>query len=163
TTDHADWTDENRAEIFPSMSVITVIRGLSFCSAARGRPQLDAAAAQMNPTTDGTDKKREAFCCYQCYRSNPWSGSFGVASLRQHLWLDAAAAFVLQGVQSTFFLGGSCPAARSLILTGGHGPRARPAADARIALVVKRVVRHIVFGNKSPHILVGPAQERIDF
>src|SRR5262249_43557088 len=77
--------------------------------------------------------------------------------------LNAAAAFVYHGMQSAFLLGGTCPAARSLIFPGGHGTRTGPAPDARVALVMKRIVGDLVFGNEAPYVLVGPAQKRIHF
>ena len=48
------------------------------------------------------------------------------------------------------------PAAGAVVLAGGDGARARPAADARVALVVQRVVRHVVLHDERPHVLLRP-------
>src|SRR5262249_2155860 len=37
-----------------------------------------------------------------------------------------------------------------------------PAANARIALVVERIVRHVMLEDKRPDVLLGPLQERVD-
>src|SRR5262245_37842788 len=39
--------------------------------------------------------------------------------------------------------------------------RTRPAADARVPLVVQRVVRDVVLQDELPHVLLGPPQERV--
>src|SRR5262249_40136846 len=69
----------------------------------------------------------------------------------------------LAGVQPTFGLRGTAPAAGSLILTEQNGPSARPAADAGVALVVQGIVRNVVFGNEAPNFFFCPIGERTDF
>src|SRR5262249_44718344 len=54
------------------------------------------------------------------------------------------------------------PAAGPLVAIFFDRGRARPAADARVALVVKRIVRHFVIENELPNVLLGPAQKRVD-
>src|SRR5262245_54156362 len=53
----------------------------------------------------------------------------------------------------------SDPAARPLILTGRHLARARPAADARIALIVQGIVGHVVIEQVFPQIALCPVGE----
>src|SRR5207244_1494099 len=55
------------------------------------------------------------------------------------------------------------PPACPFIFAFLHCSGAWPATDARIALIVQRVVRHFMLGHEGPNILLGPAQQRIDF
>src|SRR6516164_6109905 len=75
---------------------------------------------------------------------------------------DTATPFLLHYMKAALFLACSGPAAGALVLAIQDGPRARPATDAGIALVVKRIIRNVVLGDESPNVLVGPAQEWID-
>src|SRR5947209_4233364 len=52
-----------------------------------------------------------------------------------HPRLDAAAVLVLDHVQAALLLHPARPAAGPFVLAGRHRPRARPAADARVAAV----------------------------
>src|SRR5579872_3519710 len=54
------------------------------------------------------------------------------------------------------------PAAGALVLSRGGGAGAGLAADRRVALVVERVVRHVVVPDVVPHLGPGPARERGD-
>src|SRR5262245_22350678 len=54
------------------------------------------------------------------------------------------------------------PAAGAVVLAGGDGPRAGPAADAGITPVVERVVGDLVLHDEAPDILLGPRRERIE-
>src|SRR5689334_10008061 len=55
------------------------------------------------------------------------------------------------------------PATGSLLLTRTDGPRAGPAADARIVFVVQGIVRNLVLEDEAPDLALGPTQQRIDF
>src|SRR5262245_40337266 len=66
------------------------------------------------------------------------------------------------GVQTALLLFPPAPAARARILSGSHGTRAWPAADARVAAVVQRVVRDVLGADVRPHMVVGPGHQRID-
>src|SRR5581483_9805588 len=74
---------------------------------------------------------------------------------------DAAAALVLDHVQTSFFFGRACPAAGAIVFAFADGAGAQPAADARVALVVERIVGNVVIGDELPHVLLGPVQERV--
>src|SRR5262245_48532759 len=54
------------------------------------------------------------------------------------------------------------PAAVARVLTLDHGPRARRAADRAVALVVQRVVGHLVPADVVPDLVLQPARERIE-
>src|SRR5687768_12394268 len=69
----------------------------------------------------------------------------------------------LARMQPALGLGKSAPAARAFVLAQHDRPRARPAADARIALIVERVVGNVVLRNQTPHFLLRPIRERADF
>src|SRR3984893_190293 len=77
-------------------------------------------------------------------------------------WSDAAAALVLDDVQAALLLDLARPAPGPLILAVGDRPGAGPAADARVALVVQRIVGHLVLDHKCPHVPRGPRQQRVD-
>src|SRR4051794_13537096 len=67
---------------------------------------------------------------------------------------DAAAALVFDDVQAAFLLHRPRPAAGTLVLALDDRAGAGPAADARVALVVQRVVRHVVLDEEGPHVLL---------
>src|SRR5262249_7615584 len=69
---------------------------------------------------------------------------------------------MLQDVQPALFFPGARPAPGALVLAFADRPGARPAANARIALVVQRIVRNVVLQDKVPNRLARPAQERVD-
>src|SRR5260370_36184771 len=75
---------------------------------------------------------------------------------------DSAAFLMLDDVQATFLLELAGPAPRAFVVAMAHGLGARPATDAWVALVVQRIVRHIVLGDEAPHVLFRPVEERID-
>src|SRR5579864_2054619 len=54
------------------------------------------------------------------------------------------------------------PAPRALVLLAAHGPRARDAADGRVARVVQRVVRDLVHVDVRVDALRVPVDERLD-
>src|SRR5437868_5083753 len=54
------------------------------------------------------------------------------------------------------------PASRALVLVAAHRPRARDAADGRVARVVQRVVRDLVDVDVRVHALRVPVDERLD-
>src|SRR4051812_42916581 len=66
-------------------------------------------------------------------------------------------------MEPTLRLREAAPAAGALVFAQQHGPRAGPAADAGIALIVERVIRNLVLRDKAPHVLLGPVGERADF
>src|SRR6476620_8913232 len=65
-------------------------------------------------------------------------------------------------VQAALDLACAAPAAGALVLAEHHGPRAGPAADARVALIVQRVVRNVFVGDQLPDILLRPVRQRAD-
>src|SRR5262249_25011506 len=75
---------------------------------------------------------------------------------------DSAAALVLDHVQAALLLHRPCPAAGALVLAVADGPRAGPAADARVAPVVQRVVGHLVLDDERPHLAPRPGKQRVD-
>src|SRR6266542_2057767 len=75
---------------------------------------------------------------------------------------NAAAFLVFDDVQAALLLDGAGPAAGALVAAGAHRLRAGPAANARVALVVQRVVRHVVLHYERPDLFLGPAQQRVD-
>src|SRR4051794_10369005 len=92
--------------------------------------------------------------------NGPWDGKWvwGI------VWKsDAAAAVMLDDMEAALFLAGAPPAAGPLVLPRADGGGAWPAADARIAAIVQRIVRDLVTQDEVPHVLLGPRQERIDF
>src|SRR5882724_6848373 len=54
------------------------------------------------------------------------------------------------------------PAPGTIGLAGANRPRARCAADRRIALVVQRVVRHLVLAHVVPDLVLRPLGERVE-
>jgi hypothetical protein len=55
------------------------------------------------------------------------------------------------------------PAARSRVLAGSDSARAVGATDARVALIVQRVVGHIVLVNVPPHLFGIPVDDGVNF
>src|SRR5262245_59781302 len=76
-------------------------------------------------------------------RVPPW-GVTSVRSLTCCVSLGLGRQQVTLQMKAAFVLLESAPASRARILPVGHGGRAGPAADARVAGVVQRVVRHVV-------------------
>src|SRR5262249_34584441 len=68
----------------------------------------------------------------------------------------------LAAVQAALGLGKPAPAASALVFTQQHGPRAGPAADARVALVVQRIVGNVVLADEAPDLLLRPVGQRAD-
>src|SRR4029453_1913142 len=54
------------------------------------------------------------------------------------------------------------PAARAGVVRVDGGPRARLAADRRIALLQQRIDGHVVIGDVALHVEVRPGGQRID-
>src|SRR5690242_5347218 len=69
---------------------------------------------------------------------------------------DAAAVFFFRRVQSAFGLGFACPAASSFVFAIHHSARAGPATNARITLIVQRIVRNILLDDHAPDLFLGP-------
>src|SRR5271155_1986212 len=65
-------------------------------------------------------------------------------------------------MQATFGFGKTRPAARSRILAAGYGARAMRAANARIAPVMKGVIRHIMGADVAPDLIGSPVGNRVD-
>src|SRR5262249_53728422 len=65
-------------------------------------------------------------------------------------------------VQAALLLRRAAPAPGALILAKHHRSRARPATDARKALIVQRVVRNVMVRNQFPDVFLGPIGQRAD-
>src|SRR6267378_8528129 len=65
-------------------------------------------------------------------------------------------------MDSAFALHSSAPTARASHLTNLHRRRTRHATDRWIALIMKRVIGHVVLGNVVPDITHRPRGKRID-
>src|SRR2546425_13317213 len=63
-------------------------------------------------------------------------------------------------VQAALGLAAAAPPPRPLGLAGGGGAGARPAADARVALVEQRVIGHAVFPDVAPYVRSTPVRQR---
>src|SRR6266480_3417240 len=87
----------------------------------------------------------------------PCGGIVVMAPLTAHLSL-----LTLYGkrVQPALELPGAAPPPRPLGLAGGGGAGARPAPDARVALVEQRVIGHAVFPDVAPHVGSTPVSQR---
>src|SRR5262249_2823329 len=66
-------------------------------------------------------------------------------------------------MQAALRLRKPAPAAGPLVFTQQHGPRTWPAAYARIALIMQRVIGNVVLRNEGPHFLLRPIGQRADF
>src|SRR5262245_61855523 len=77
--------------------------------------------------------------------------------------LNAAAFLMFNDVQAAFLFDRAGPAAGALVFAIRDWPGAGPAADARVALVVERIVGHVILVDETPHIFLGPGEERVDF
>src|SRR5262245_17262177 len=88
----------------------------------------------------------------------PWSLGFG-----HWTFSDPRPFLVFDHVQAALLLLRPGPAAGAVVAALLHGGGARPATDARVALVVKRVVRHVVVNDELPDVVLGPPQERVHF
>src|SRR5688572_20991115 len=76
--------------------------------------------------------------------------------------LNAAPIPDLDDVQPAFLLRRPRPPAGAFVGPLADGGRAGPAADARIALVVQRVVGDAVVEDETPHVALRPRQQRVD-
>src|SRR6266576_4647865 len=103
---------------------------------------------------------RSASSTNRCTRGPPCGGMVVVSPLTAHLSL-----LTLYGesVQPALGLAAAAPPPRPLGLAGGGGAGARPAADARVALVEQRVIRHAVFPDVAPHVRSTPVRQRKHF
>src|SRR6056297_2113650 len=70
---------------------------------------------------------------------------------------------VSRGMQTAFRFLKPAPSARPLVFPSKDRAGARPATDARVAAVVKRVVRDRLFADQRPHVSLGPIRQRTDF
>src|SRR5439155_12913940 len=80
-----------------------------------------------------------------------------------HRVSDARAALVFNHVQAALFLARAGPAAVALVPALRYRVGARPAAYTRVALIVERIVRHVVVEDEVPDFLLRPLQQRVDF
>src|SRR5262245_6771514 len=78
------------------------------------------------------------------------------------LLLDAAAALDLDDVQAALFLLRPRPPAGALVFPVTDRAGAGPAADARVVLIVERIIRHPMLDDVTPHVLLRPAQKWVD-
>src|SRR3954470_14558826 len=77
--------------------------------------------------------------------------------------LNSAAILLANRMQAAFGLFHAAPAASPLVgFVRRDGARARPAADARKALVVQRVIRDRFVGDSLPNVLLRPIRKRAD-
>src|SRR5262245_33242207 len=78
--------------------------------------------------------------------------------------LDVGRLLGTLGVQAALLLFGTLPppATGAKVLAGADGARAGGAADRGKALVVQRVVWHVVPADVVPHLRFGPVGQRID-
>src|SRR5690606_15004839 len=65
-------------------------------------------------------------------------------------------------MESALRFGRAAPPHRPFIFAEEYGPRARPATNARIALVVQRIIRNVVLDNELPNFLLCPIRQRAD-
>ncbi len=79
-------------------------------------------------------------------------------------FLDTAAVGFLDCVQAALSFGRAAPATGTFVgFPQANGPRARPAADAGVTLVVERVVRNVLGENPFPDVAFGHIRQRTDF
>ena len=71
--------------------------------------------------------------------------------------------FVFDDVQAAFFFDQAGPAAGALVVAGGNGARAGPAADAGITLIMQGIVGDVVIGDQLPDFLLRPVGQGTDF
>src|SRR6266513_6108638 len=110
------------------------------------RDACDSAARRSSPSST------------RCTSTPPCCGIVVMLPLTSHL-----SRFAGERVQPAFGLAAAAPSPRPLGLAGRGGPGARPAADARVALVEQRVVGNAVFADVAPHVGPAPPSEREDF
>src|SRR5258708_10380661 len=67
----------------------------------------------------------------------------------------------LNDVQPALSLTSAGPAPRPRIFARTNSPRAMRATDARIILIVKRVIRYVVFVEIAPNLFRSPIRDRI--
>ena len=72
--------------------------------------------------------------------------------LRESQCFGSALTAALSDMNSAFLLSASNPAPTAFVLTGGYLASAWPTADAGVTIVVKFVVRQVVFGNVAPNL-----------
>src|SRR5262249_51165445 len=75
---------------------------------------------------------------------------------------NAAAVADLDDVQAAFLLRRARPAPGALVGPGFDRDGTWPATDARVAVVVQRVVGDVVLEDEVPHVLLRPAHQGVD-
>ena len=85
-----------------------------------------------------------------------------LASLALHHGRASDTPYSRFDMYSALSLNRSPPASRARVFTNLHGRGAGSAADGRVAMVVKRVKRHVVPGYVIPDVSGGPGGERVD-
>ena len=81
--------------------------------------------------------------------------------LERRFATSVASSFILR-VQPALGLRRPAPATGPLVLARADRPRAGPAADARIPLVVQRIVRHALLDDPAPDVLLRPGGQGTD-
>src|SRR5437763_7335870 len=94
----------------------------------------------------------------RCTSTPPCGGIVVMLPITSHL-----SRFAGERVQPAFGLAAAAPPPSALGLARRGGPGARPAADARVALVEQGVVWHGVLPDVAPHVGPAPPGEREDF
>src|SRR5262245_57352004 len=69
---------------------------------------------------------------------------------------------IILKVNSAFQLPLTVPSAAALVRAGDHAASAGDAADARVAVVVERVIRQFVSHDVIPHLPARPGGQRVD-
>jgi hypothetical protein len=70
---------------------------------------------------------------------------------------------LILGVQSALGFSSPAPPPCSFVFAESHRARARPATDARVSLIVERIVRDLFRKDPVPHLFFGPIRKRTDF
>src|SRR5215831_9256775 len=68
----------------------------------------------------------------------------------------------VSGMNAALRLAGSCPPAAARVRAGLDADRAGRAADRRVAVVDQRVHQHALLGDEVVHLLLRPADDRVD-
>src|SRR6185369_13029181 len=65
-------------------------------------------------------------------------------------------------MNATLGLDVACPATGTWILPGFDSLGAGPTADARIAIIMQRIVRQVIFLDVFPDLVIGPCRQRVE-
>src|SRR3989440_932055 len=144
-------------------------RGLYAPVASKPRSATPRASRVRDGSPDARDKavRRSSPSSTRCTSTPPCGGIVVMLPITSHLslltFISHFSRFMGEGVESAFGLAAAAPPPRPLGLAGRGGPGARPATDARVALVEQRVVGNAVVADVAPHVGPAPPGEREDF